>query len=225
MKLSWQSNQQPYQAGVDRGVLYSPDGLGLAWNGLRSVAEDESSVETSKVYIDRELVLVNQKAASPSGTITAYTYPPILDIAPSRSFGFSYRVMTESGYDLYILYGMKLTPSGQTFGTTSDQNSPVDFSWKTIATHRVVISSQSPSCEPIEDVLYGGETDPYLPPLEDLQRLADEFATLKITDHGDGTWSADGPDDVVIVHGDGTFTIDSPTVRYVDGSTYTVSSY
>lgn len=49
-----------YEAGVDRGVLYLPDGSGVPWNGLISVEEDLSGVAV-KVFTSTALSIFRQE--------------------------------------------------------------------------------------------------------------------------------------------------------------------
>jgi hypothetical protein len=78
----------------------------------------------------------------------------------------------------------------------------------------------------LEDLLYGTvSTDPSLPPPEDIIALFEENAIMTVIDHGDGTWTATGPDDMVHMIDSTTFEVVSPTVFYTDPVTYNVSSY
>ncbi len=77
----------------------------------------------------------------------------------------------------------------------------------------------------IEDLLYGSaSTAPRLPDPQEILDLFEEGAILKIIDHGDGTWTAIGPDDVVYMTDPDTFEINWPSVVYLDEDTYQVSS-
>jgi hypothetical protein len=49
MKLTWDSRE--YEAGVDRGVFFGPDGA-EAWSGLVSISENTPELRSRVVYIE-----------------------------------------------------------------------------------------------------------------------------------------------------------------------------
>lgn len=225
MRLDWYSANPPYLVGLDRGVLYAPDGRGMVWNGLLSVT-DTKTVESTKIFLDGQVIRVFNRPGQLSGSIVAYTYPDILDNWYGKAIGVAYRVNTNSGYQIHVLYGVKIRPDDRAFSAIGSEISPGGISWQMSATTHLIISSDQAAIGAIEDALYGSDaTDATLPTLEDLYSIVDAEATLRITDHGDGTWTADGPDGVVNDNGDGTFTINAPSLTYLDDVTYHVSSY
>jgi hypothetical protein len=101
----------------------------------------------------------------------------------------------------------------------------------------------------LEAALYGDDAnEPYLPMPSDIIEMIESNTTIRITrnqvegvfgrtmidgiptyDYGPfdrtyPTWTAVGPDDLVIDNGDGSFTINSPTAYYLDEDTYVISS-
>ncbi len=63
-----------YETGLDKGVLYLPDGSAVPWNGLTAIIE-QFNKESSSVYYDgmkiSDLVVLGEFAAS----MKAVTYP------------------------------------------------------------------------------------------------------------------------------------------------------
>jgi hypothetical protein len=77
----------------------------------------------------------------------------------------------------------------------------------------------------LEDVLYGtDETDPRLPEPQEVLDIFEANAILQIIDHGDGSFTAIGPDSVVQMLDATSFEISWPSVVILDADTYEVSS-
>lgn len=174
---------------------------------------------------------------------------------PRKPFDFTYRTMVGNdiegiahGYKLHLVYNAMATPSSKTYGTLSDSPEPSTFSWS-ISTKRekfenleqfgtkfgahVVVDSRTTypwAMEALENFLYGRAgaegSQPHMPTSEELIQLFVDNALLKITDNGDGTWTAEGPDTVVGMLDEDNFIIDWPSVIMLPGSTteYTVNS-
>lgn len=75
-RVVWNKPGEKYfEAGVDRGVLYPRIGQGVPWNGLVSIAENNSGGELESLYFDGmkylDLVAVEEFQA----TIEAYGAP------------------------------------------------------------------------------------------------------------------------------------------------------
>jgi hypothetical protein len=80
--LSWDvlTDAKTYEIGVDRGVLYPIDDVGVVWNGLISVDVDKE--EASRTPFTFDGVNIHLDLVSPgefSGKIKAITYPDELD--------------------------------------------------------------------------------------------------------------------------------------------------
>ena len=176
------------------------------------------------------------------------TFDGVMDILTSqrrRSFGLSYRTRigddihgVERGYNIHLVYNALASPSEREFQTLNDEANTTPFSWSLstlperilgsmIGSHFVIDTSKAypHAVEALEAILYGSESnDPQLPSVQELLELFENSSILKITDHGDGTWSAEGPDDVVYFIDDTTFVIDWPSAIYIDDVSYTVHS-
>lgn len=161
-KLEWDKvGERRYETGVDRGVLYLPNNLGVyssgyAWNGLTAVTESPSGAESNKQYADNQ-VYVNLKSAEEfGGTIEAFTSPVEFDqcdgsASPTpgvsigqqtrRSFGLSYRTLvgndlqgTDHGYKIHLIYGADAAPSEKAYTTVNDSPEAITLSWELTTT-------------------------------------------------------------------------------------------
>jgi hypothetical protein len=243
LRITWDGDNRPYSEGVSQGVLYPENSPGVAWNGLISVTEkgDDSS---SALYLDGQIYRNRNVPSNFSGTIVAYMYPDDFDIyngvylgrtgQPRPSFGLCYR----SNEELHIVYGAVAAPSNDKYSSIGAEISPVSFSWD-FTTVPVKIPGGKPSAHivilldqilpgvltALETVLYGDDsTVPSIPSPDDLIELFESHSILRITDNGDGTWTATGPDTVITMIDSDTFDINWPSAVFIDASTYTVSS-
>ena len=161
-KLQWdQVGTREYETGVDRGVLYLPNNLGVydsgfAWNGLVTVTEAPTGADAHPQYADN-IKYLNLMAAEQFGaTIDAFTYPdefaecdgtvepvPGLRIGQQnrKLFGLSYRTLlgndlegTAHGYKIHLVYGAQAAPSQKAYGTVNDSPAPITFSWAVTTT-------------------------------------------------------------------------------------------
>ena len=96
-----------------------------------------------------------------------------------------------------------------------------------VTSHMVIDTSVAypETVEALEDLIYGSPSfAAALPAPADILQVFEENSILQIIDHGDGTWTAIGPDDVVYMVSADEFRIDYPTAVYLDATTYTVHS-
>lgn len=140
-----------FETGLDKGVLYLPDGSAVPWNGLTSVIEHFQR-ELVPVYFDgmkiSDLVVLGDFSA----TMRAVTYPEefaeIEGMASNKSglfyteqppqlFGLCYRTQVgndvegaEAGYKLHIIYNLVAIPTDKTYATVSNDPSLVEFEWE-----------------------------------------------------------------------------------------------
>jgi hypothetical protein len=151
-RLVWDKvGERNYETGLDKGVLYLPDGSAVVWNGLTSIVEHFNK-ETSPVYFDgmkiNELVTLGDFSA----TMKAVTYPDefseleglgqtkhglFYGDQPPKAFGLCYRTQIGNdlegenvGYKIHILYNVFAMPSDKTYATASSDPSLVEFEWE-----------------------------------------------------------------------------------------------
>lgn len=143
----------------------------------------------------------------------------------------------DHGYKIHLIYNATALPSSKGYSSISRDPEPTTFNWsfstKPIRVpghrpvpHMIIDSTQTQSTllTALEDILYGNETAaPRIPLPSEVITLFAEWPELYIVDNGDGTFTVDGPDDIVSMLNTNTFQINSDSVT-IDGNTYTVSS-
>jgi len=165
------------------------------------------------------------------------------DQRPAR-FGLSYRTLlgddisgTARGYRVHMLYNLTAIPDAAPFSSLNAGSSPIEFSWNLSGTPvkisgvrpTVHISFDSTEMDStllslLEAMLYGDvNTNPRLPLISEILEFIGDWGIL-ITDNGDGTWTASGPDNFVSMTDSTTFQITEDTAIYLDADTYQVSS-
>lgn len=149
--LVWdQAGDRLYETGLDRGVLFLPEGGGVAWNGLISV-EEENTSSVQPVYFDgvkfNDIVTVEDFAA----TLKAYTYPDeflrfegiledqrgvLVTAQPTQRFHLTYRTLVGNdldgeahGYKIHVLYNLTAIPANKEYRTMGIDSEPVEFEW------------------------------------------------------------------------------------------------
>jgi hypothetical protein len=231
MKLTWDSRE--YEAGVDRGVFFGPDGA-EAWNGLVSISENTPELRSRVVYIEGVKAVNQRSEDSFAGTIEAFTYPPALE-NKRLVFGFSYRVNTADSYKIHLVYNCLAHFSAHTY--QMDQNDPfsIDFTTVPIAifeskasAHLVIDASlASPAAMAnLEAYIYGSDAlTASLPTPDQVVAIFEADPLIKVIDNGDGTFTVDGPDELVHMLDATEFEVISPVAVYLDGETYTIRSF
>lgn len=179
--LTWgQIGERVFQAGVDRGVLYLADQVGVPWNGLVTVTEKPDGGKPKPHYFDGVKYLNLPSIEEFEATIQAYTYPDEFSecdgTAPEvgglfygqqerKSFGLSYRTRVgndvnglEHGYKLHLVYNALAAPSENEYSTLNDKPEAAAFSWD-LTTTPVAIAGRRPTAHLILD---STKTDPHL---------------------------------------------------------------
>lgn len=216
-----------FSTGVDRGVLFLQNGSGVPWNGLVSVNEAPSGSDAVEAHFDGKKYHSRRSPEEFSGTIEAYTYPSEFEIflgqavmhtAQARTpFNFTYRTRIgndENGVDhaylIHIVYNALIKPTQRALQTISDSIDVATFSWDfetnplrmgdRRGSHLIIDSRLAYpwALEELETILYGSTTTTStLPSPEFLLQLFEDASILKVTNHGDGTVTIEGPDDIV----------------------------
>lgn len=163
-----------------------------------------------------------------------------------KVFGLSYRTLIgndisglDHGYKIHIVYNALAMPTQMDVSSlNSDGPNATPFSWgistkpvdipgAKAAAHLIVDTTYAnpDQVAAIEDVLYGTDgSNARLPTPQELIDLIEANSILLIVDHGDGTWTATGPDDAITMLDSTTFQIDWPSAVYLDSESYTLSS-
>ena len=261
-QLEWDTvRDRVYESGLDKGVLYLPDGSAVPWNGLTAVIE-RFNRDVSSVYYDgmkiSEHVIIGEFAA----TMKALTYPDEFveieglgmkrpgvfygDQRP-KTFGLCYRTQIgeqiegdEVGYKIHIIYNLIAVPKERTHGTLNASPSIIEFEWDITAipeevegfhpTAHIILDSRKVDpwlFEDLENQLYGGVANAaVLIEMQELVTTLNNWYRVKITDHGDGTWSATSMRDgfISLTDAENTlFKIVQINAVYLDDDTYIIS--
>lgn len=261
-ELVWDKvGDRVYESGLDRGVLYLPEGGAVAWNGLTEIIERFDKA-TSPIYYDgrkiHDLVALGDFSAS----LKAITYPDefleIEGLAPDtnglyygdqvpKTFSLSYRTKIgndvdgdTAGHKIHIIRNLTAIPSERSIATLNDVPSVAQFEWIITAvpeeipgrrpTAHIIIDTRTLDpwlVEELEGMLYGtATTEPTLPSLQELSTFITEWARVKITDNGDGTWTAYAYRDGFIVFDENDptlFEIRQVNATYLDEDTFEIS--
>lgn len=154
--IKWNNDGERYfEAGVDRGVLYTQAGDGVAWNGLVAVSEKPNGGEPQGYYQDGVRFLNVAGIEEFAGTIEAFTYPLEFEICdgtadfeglyayqqPRKPFGLAYRTRVGNdidaelhAYKIHIVYNALAAPSQKDYESLSEDQQPVIFSWEFVTT-------------------------------------------------------------------------------------------
>lgn len=242
-RLEWEI-LQPEESGLENGVLYLDDRSGVPWNGLTRVVDESTPQIDLGLYFDGLRYVIPQGSEDFKAILEALVYPEEFEDyagGGGLSFGYSKRLFGLSyrtGRWIHIVYNATATPTTVKRATTTSVIDPLLFAWD-ISTTPVSIPGGRPSAhliidtdkaylgaiEALEAMIYGDENnDPYLPTVDELIELFDEYSIFVVIDHGDGTWTAIGPDEMIRYLNETTFEITSESAVYIDSDTYTLSS-
>lgn len=236
-RLIWDNvGERVYETGVDRGVLYLPNGSAVPWNGLTSVTE-KFDMESSPVYFDGRKIIDQITLGDFSGSLKAITYPDeFLAVEGHHSFrlgasvtdqyiqtfGLCYRTlisddMNAQDYKLHILYNLTAIPSDQSFVTLSDTPSFTEFEWNLTAVPEDISGlGYRPSSHLIIDSRI---IDPALVlDIEDKLYGTDSVAAIQPTMAELMVFIADWYRIAFIDNGDGTWTATTPSDHVISFS-------
>lgn len=225
-ELVWDKvGDRVFESGLDKGVLYLPDGSAVPWNGLTSVIESFDKA-SSPVYYDGMKINDLITLGDFSATMKAVTYPdefvelegsaPVksglfYSDQPPQSFGLCYRTRIgndldgeDGAYKIHILYNVTALPNDKTYASHGSSPSLVQFEWKITAvpqeiagfrpTAHLIIDSREVDpwlLEDLQAMLYGTTlSNAALIPMPALITMINTWFRVKITDNGDGTWTA-----------------------------------
>lgn len=186
-KLVWDDiGTRFYETGVDRGVLFLPDGSGVAWSGLTSITEKTES-QSSPVFFDGKKIMDSVVVGDYSATLKAITYPDeflelegIAALAPGSYipgqrmylFNLVYRTMVGNGlegnqadYKLHIVYNLMAMAQDSAYSTLGDDPTLAEFVWDISA-----IPEEHPGFRPTAHIIIDTrDADPWL--VDDLEDM------------------------------------------------------
>lgn len=248
-KIEWASpGSALYESGIDRGVLYVNNGIGVPWNGIISVEEKASGGQARPFYVDGFKYLNLPARTEYEATLTAFYSPREFDVCDGvgvlveglramnqrrMPFGLTYRTLisasdgTQAGYKIHLVYNALAAPSARNHVTLSDNVEPETLSWD-LTTRPVRVSGIAPTAY---FTLNSLETDPLtMAVIEDIiygtddqePRLPDIAEIIQV-------YTAEWDGLLVIDHidlGDGSFTVSGrdEVVEYTGPNTFRVTS-
>ncbi len=139
-----------YEVGVSKGVFYKEDKLGVPWNGLIAV-EENNNTSLDPIYFDGNKFNDIVTLGDFSATIRAFTYPDeflhyqglvqdqfgfYISNQMPRMFGLSYQtrigndVSGDVGYKIHILYNLTAIPPTISYESINDELDPIEFEWE-----------------------------------------------------------------------------------------------
>lgn len=160
-RLEWNLPQdQTFEAGLDRGVLYVEDGPAVAWNGLTSV-DDGGKSAIKEFFLDGIKYLSTISPRDWEGSLSAYMYPDefgeligiseladgfFADSQAAGRFGLSYRTMVSTpgvsekpDYKIHLIYKAMASLSSFSHQTlTGNTVSPNEFGFDLAAVPIIV---------------------------------------------------------------------------------------
>lgn len=158
MRVAWDNaGDRLYETGVDRCVLYLPDGTAVPWNGLTAIEEDTSGVAVEEFYFSGVKYLEVRSSGDFSGSIKAYTYPKEFDAFEGRmdigngmlitdqpvdeTFSICYRTKVgndldgiDHGYKIHVLYNLTAVPDSISMPTITENPEASEFGWSISST-------------------------------------------------------------------------------------------
>jgi len=171
-KLLWgKIGERYFESGVDRGVLYV-NGLGVAWNGLKSIQESSQGGGPKPFYLDGIKYLNISETEEFEATIEAFSAPAEFGVCdgaktlyagltatqqPRKPFSLSYRTKVgndisglDLGYKIHLVYGALAGPSSRDRTSLGGSTDPISLSWS-ITTTPPVMSGIRPTAHLVID--------------------------------------------------------------------------
>lgn len=158
-ELVWDEvGSRSYETGLDKGVLYLPEGGAVPWNGLVDVVEKHDG-ESTPVYFNGSKISDLVSTGSFLGTIKAITFPDeftelegmsavtdglFLGHQRPKVFALCWRTLIgndldeAAGYKLHILYNVTAVPSDKTYSTVTEDPNIAIFEWGITAIPEIV---------------------------------------------------------------------------------------
>lgn len=175
-RLTWNdAGTNLFETGIDRVVLYSTDGMAIAWNGVQRITEKTEGSSITPLYIDGMKFMESRVYGDYSATIEAYGAPQQFGahdgtafdlrgigygLQPIKPFAFSYRTLVgndlereEFAYKLHVVFNAYAEASDRTYETMGSDVNPVSFSWD-ITTIPSRVAGRRPTAHLVIDSRY-----------------------------------------------------------------------
>jgi hypothetical protein len=181
-RVTWDDlGSRLYQAGVDRGMLYTGSDIPEAsvWDGLVSITQGGDGGDPQPYYLDGQKILNIPSGENYSATIEAFSAPIEFALCvgrnristglfaadqPRKTFGFSYRTLigngsagTAYGYKIHVVYNATAQGSDFTHETLTDSPQASVHSWS-ISTCPIAVPGHRPTAHFIFDTRLNSKT-------------------------------------------------------------------
>lgn len=151
-RLTWNDpGSSIFETGVDRVVLYSTNGMAIAWNGIKQISEKVEGSKTTPLYLDGMKFIEARVYGDYAATIEAYSAPREFGahdgtsfdsqgigygLQPIKPFSFSYRTLVgndsereDLGYKIHVVFNAYASTSDRTYQSFGGDVNPTTFSW------------------------------------------------------------------------------------------------
>ena len=174
-----------FEGGLDRGVLYLPDGSGVPWNGLTAVTEHINAT-VEQIYYDGQKISELASLGEFSASMKALTYPDefielegaadlknglFANQQQPKRFSLCYRtrvandVNRDAGYKIHLIYNVLAIPTDKSYSTIGMDLTATEFEWTITA-----IPENVPGLRPTAHITIDStKTDPWL--LEEIEKM------------------------------------------------------
>lgn len=150
-RLIWEKDLSRYELGIDRGVLYPENGLGVAWSGLLQVEEGFSGGEVKPYSFDGITYVNIASTKNYSASISALSAPKefsacvgdysvvpgfILTKQARTKFGLSYRTSVgfNNDYKIHLVYNVLASVTNRGNYSIGQTFIPNAYKWMITAT-------------------------------------------------------------------------------------------
>lgn len=165
-RLQWDNvGERFFEVGVDRCVLYIPEGeygVGYPWSGVTAITESADEASTP-YFLDGVKYMDVETFGEFKGMLKAFTYPDqfeqfvgiaeeaglLFDDQPHKVFHLSYRTKigndvdgVNHGYKIHILWNVTAVPDTVNHQTINDTTEPVEFSWSLLAQPQPLVGAR-----------------------------------------------------------------------------------
>lgn len=159
-----------------------------------------------------------------------------------KTFNLTYRTMVTNdkgtSYKIHLLYNISAKADNRAYKSVGSNVDVTTFSWNLFgvppsalnyrpSAHVIVDTSITYPwvISALESILYGDDdNNARFPSQSELIDLFEESSILQVDDHGDGSFTISGPDNLIHQVDSTTYTVTTPSIVYIDRNRYTISS-
>lgn len=160
-KLEWGGiEDRVHEIGVEQGVLFPPEGPGVAWNGLTKIVETKDGGEAMPFYLDGYKYSNESSYEELELELEAFSYPEEFNLCVGQSeildgifigqqehvpFSFAYKSLVErtggeqsSGYKIHLVFDAVALSPEITRSSLSERPDGLLYSWPIVLVDALV---------------------------------------------------------------------------------------